>query len=488
MPSDPSPPAPPLALISSCQPPIQSRAWHTTPHPYLPLLSTSCADKTVRIYSLTSFTLLSTITGGHKRSVRCSAWKPGIKGDKESVLATGSFDAAAGIWRCDNERHRVGTEGEDADLTRRGADQDGDDDVDEEDDEDYRFAVILEGHESEIKSLAWSAHGTYLATCSRDKSVWIWESLTESADAGAGRLGFSGGDDDDDNLETVAVLQEHEGDVKSVAWHPSDETTLASGSYDDVVRVWRSDADGEFGCVAVCEGHEGTVWCVCWEPDEARGSIEEMDMEGVEGAGANEQRVSRDHETDDETQGMESGPRIISSSDDRTVRVWRRKPKPKPKINAGPRIPSIIRSSSDEEEWSEEGQLPQRHGRAIYAVDWSRISRRVVTCGGDGKIVVYQEEVDSGAASGTSKPAERTEDEHQKANSRSGDVAMTNGDTAGARASEWSAIAELEAAHGVYEVNHVCWARRSDRHKRFDHEEVIVSTGDDGEVKVWEVP
>lgn len=486
MPPDPLPP-PPLTLISSCQPPIQSRAWHTTPHPYLPLLSTSCADKTVRVYSLTSFTLLSTITGGHKRSVRCSAWKPGIKGDKESVLATGSFDAAAGIWRCDNARHRVGADGEDTDLTRRGAREDGDGDADEEDDEDYSFAVVLEGHESEIKSLAWSAHGTYLATCSRDKSVWIWESLTESATAGVGHMGFSGGDDDD-NLETVAVLQEHEGDVKSVAWHPSDETTLASGSYDDAVRVWRSDADGEFGCVAACEGHDGTVWCVCWEPDTARGSIEDMDMDGGEGAGAGVRSTSRAHETEGEAQGMESGPRIISSSDDLTVRVWCRKPKPKPRINTGPRIPSIIRSSSDEEEWHEEGRLPQRHGRAIYAVDWSRISRRVVTCGGDGKIVVYQEGFESGDVSTTGEPERRFKDEHERASMESGDVAMTNGDNTGARASNWSVLAELEAAHGVFEVNHVCWARRSDRYKRFENEEVIVSTGDDGEVKVWEVP
>lgn len=359
------------------------RVWQCAPHPVLPLLATASGDKSSRIISLLTYTTLSTIDGGHKRSIRSVAWKPNTLG--ESVLATGSFDATAGIWR----RYE-----NDIALTSGG-------EYNDDEDEEWRFAVVLDGHESEIKSVAWSAGGTFLATCSRDKSVWVWEEM------------------DDDNFETVAVLQEHTQDVKCVTWHP-EEALLASASYDDTVRLYREDLD-DWVCCSLLEGHESTVWCVVFEPLSAKNY--------------DDQRRSR----------------LVSCSDDKTVRVWTRVSKKGEEGTSA--MPSILRGAPVEEDWAGTAVLPAAHTRSIYSISWSPNTGRIVSCGGDGKIVVYEESVEEGDTDMGGKP--------------------------------WKIVAELEGAHGVYEVNSVSWSKRFDKDSRGDDDEIIISSGDDGDVKIW---
>ncbi|KAF2759808.1 WD40 repeat-like protein [Pseudovirgaria hyperparasitica] len=406
-----------ISHLANFTPPASTRTWQSQPHPTLPLLATASSDKTVRIYSLTSFNLITTLSGGHKRSIRSVAWQPALrKGD--AVLATGSFDASAGIWK----KHYSGDAVESLNHGIVSTDENDNDEDDDDDDGEYAFTVLLDGHESEIKSLAFAPSSRLLATCSRDKSVWIWEEL------------------DDDNWETMAVLSEHDGDVKCVAWHPA-EDLLASASYDDTIRLYKEDVD-DWEQVAVIQGHKATVWCVTFEG---------ADLPGLKATPSEElSQAQRDFLI----QRAASGPRLLSASDDLSIRIWRREP-PADDANAARNtgVPSIIRSSNIDETWLEEAQFPGTHTRAVYSASWSTTSGLVVSAGSDGMIVVYKEQWKSGAEE---------------------DVGT-----------EWTVVASIEAAHGVFEVNHVVWAKRWDKGRRSEDEEVIVSTGDDGEVKVW---
>lgn len=346
------------------------------------------------------------------------------------MLATGSFDSSAGIWR---REERGSLEDDYTNRRIQHEDDDGDDEA-----EDYQFSCILDGHESEIKCLSWSPSGQYLATCSRDKSVWIWEEL------------------EDDNFETVAVLQEHDGDVKSVAWHP-EEDLLVSTSYDDSVRLYREDAD-DWVQVSMIDGHDKTVW---WAEFEGS-SMSQRDF-----------RAQREGLSDDKVQYLaaleRSGPRLATCSDDCTVRIWRRKPKDSDEhasVNTG--IPSIIRSVTIDEDWYEDAILPQQHERAIYSVSWSRITGMIVSAGSDGKIIVYKERWRMQPLDGEAMNV----DDGTKAE-------------AGQPLTEWVVVAELFSAHDVFEINHISWAKRADKGKRRDDEEVIISTGDEGEARVW---
>ncbi|KIW99873.1 uncharacterized protein Z518_10801 [Rhinocladiella mackenziei CBS 650.93] len=542
---------PSLSLLTTLHPPASgpTRSWQSVPHPdpSTPLLATASADKTVHVWSLRDFSRVSTISGGHKRSVRAVAWKDfgtrskrAKKDRKPVVLGTGSFDANVGIWvwnddrrwarfrNQDNNSEEDGAQRQDAsdeiDLTRDAA-------VDDEEDEEWHFSTLLTGPDSEIKSIDFSPPhypANLLATSSRDKSVWIWEEV------------------EPEEWETIAVLSEHTGDVKCVSWcagarksdgdsharkakrrklenatgaasdgdvemenaqaqangttttpsqdeedqhNSADEilgsrNILASGSYDDTIRLWRDvEEEGDWICVGVIDGHRGTVWDLTWE-----GHINYSVLDLSRSPGQEDTAIAQ-FESD-------WSPRIVSCSDDLSVRVWRRELSEAEKrkraqsrpLAAAPmgfassRLPSVIRPQSAMERWVEDATLPPVHVRSIYAVDWSRRTGLVVSCGGDGAIAVYKEvaavnesvtslSVDADVVMNGTTPQTRSEED---------DTGIYK-----LHKSKWTLVALVQAAHDEYEINHVCWAARRDKDRRFDGEEVIISTGDDGDVRVW---
>lgn len=143
------------------------RAWHVAWNPTRPILASCSADKTVRMYNYRAATSLegvadapsltfnhnTTIPTGHSKTVRAVAWSPSGK-----TLATASFDSNVGIWAQEED----GEDGDGGGTGEKG---------------EWECMSLLEGHETECKSVAYSSSGNLLASCSRDKTVWIWEGM-----------------------------------------------------------------------------------------------------------------------------------------------------------------------------------------------------------------------------------------------------------------------------------------------------------------------
>lgn len=214
------------------------RVWCVCWHPTKLLLASCGGDRSIKLWvpklefdnngaasSGKEWRCVETINDFTTRTVRSVAWSPCGK-----FIAAGSFDAKAYIWR----------------VVISGGNPSAPGAV------SVQPVATLDGHENEVKSVAWAPSGSMLATSSRDKSVWIWELLDEGAE-----------------VDMVAALTGHEQDVKGVAWHPRMDI-LASASYDSTLRLWGEGDDDWVSICTMAGVHSSTVWDLAWEP--AKGS------------------------------------------------------------------------------------------------------------------------------------------------------------------------------------------------------------------------
>ena len=236
------------------------------------------------------------LTEAHEKTVRHCSFHP-----KQACFACASFDGTVSVWDAGTAAAQSGAR-------------------------DWTVTSTLEGHENEVKSAAWSRNGNYLATCGRDKTVWVWA--------------VSDGEGEDREYECLAVLRSHSQDVKYVWWSKT-EDVLFSASYDNTVRAWRAGSEeDEWSCCDVLEGHSSTVWCGACAPTSVDGPDAEIDE-------------------------------LVTCSDDSTVMFWSRK--------RG--VPGA--------KWTADQVIAGKFdGRPVYSVAWSDEDR--VACGaGDNSVKVY---------------------------------------------------------------------------------------------------
>lgn len=196
-------------------------AWRPCADP--PQLASVGADRVIRSWTLKAGAALDSkdawslrhevdASERHGRTLRNIVWS-----SNGQVAGISSFDATVSLWT----------------DTRNGEGS-------------LECVGIVKGHENEVKAADFSPSGEYFATCSRDKSVWIYET-----------------DDSNFEYECAALLQSHNQDVKFVRWHPSQDI-LFSCSYDDTIKVWGPDGD-DWSCKETLQGHTSTVWCLSFD-------------------------------------------------------------------------------------------------------------------------------------------------------------------------------------------------------------------------------
>ncbi|KAI0983292.1 hypothetical protein GJ496_001245 [Pomphorhynchus laevis] len=214
--------------------------WSLDWHPSGKILATCSSDRRIKIWKQIQdrWQCINEIKHGHTRTIRRVRFSPSGK-----FLASCGFDSALTIYATDS------------------------------------FEVIdeLDAHQSEVKCVQWSPCETMLATCSRDKDVWIWNVLKEEC----------ADNEIYPQFELMEILHGHSQDVKYVAWSDNIKF-LASCSYDNDIRLYQFKMeDGNFAFIQTLRGHSSTVWCC---------------------------------------QFNSSSNRMVSSSDDRTFIVWKQVP------------------------------------------------------------------------------------------------------------------------------------------------------------------
>jgi WD40 repeat protein len=295
----------------------------------------------------------------HSRTIRKITWR----GDSR-LLAAVSFDSTVSLWYLDSNGDQI------------------------------RYLTKLSGQESEVKGVTFSPCGDMIATCSRDKSIWIFDiSNIRIPGVGVGdfqavpsapellihqetegEFVFPVSPSRANEIDCLAVLQGHSQDVKSVRFSPNNSSLLVSVSYDDSVRVWTSSdetgASDDWHVSSTLKaaqgGHSNTVWDIQFNP-------------------------------------VENTSEFITVSADGCMKIWSRKTPLKIgsswflsggplSIQARPRQPlsptdsSWVCTCSTQVTMSLDASVPTP---PIYSVDWSKDGKFIALACGDNTIRIF---------------------------------------------------------------------------------------------------
>jgi protein transport protein SEC13 len=250
-------------------------------------------------------------------------------------------------------------------------------------------ASIDTGHDDMVHDAQLDYYGKWLATCSSDKTVRIFDVIG-------------------DTHTLTAELREHEGPVWQVVWaHLKFGNLLASCSYDKRVVIWKETANG-WEPVYRNHDHESSVNSIAWAPHEynrpilacgsSDGNISVFQFKA--------DKWSVEHINKAHSSGVTSvswGPvpvasssvqagaglvkRLVSGGCDSTVKIWR---------------------CDEREQWSMTPEaVLNGHANWVRDVAWAPslgfASNTIASCAQDGLLIIWTQDRSSGQSSSADK-------------------------------------------------------------------------------------
>ncbi|MCJ1309711.1 WD domain protein [Agyrium rufum] len=106
----------------------------------------------------------------------------------------------------------------------------------------YKEKMVLRGHRKGVAAVRFSPDGQFIASCSADATIRIWDTATG---------------------KTTNVLEGHLAGISTIAWSP-DSRTLASGSDDKSIRLWNTATGKPYSHLFL--GHHNYIYSIAFSP------------------------------------------------------------------------------------------------------------------------------------------------------------------------------------------------------------------------------